>query len=137
MTPDRPVVVLDTNIVSYIFKGDSRAWYYEERVRGSHLVISFQTLEESLFGAYKDGWGESRIKELYGYLANYEVIWPNNDLVELCAGLRAQRQAAGRELQMADAWIAATGLLLGCPLASHDRHFVGIPNLEVIRSPIP
>jgi predicted nucleic acid-binding protein len=56
-------------------------------------------------------------------------------MIDICAKLRAERRSAGRELQMADAWIAATALLLDCPLASHDIHFVGIPNLQLIRDP--
>ena len=135
MIRDWPAVVLDTNVVSYIFKGDARARYYEERLRGVYLTISFQTLEESLFGSRKDGWGRRRRQELSDYLANYEVIWPNPDMVDLCARLRADRRAAGREIRMADAWIAATALYLGCPLASHDGDFDGIPQLQLIRAP--
>ena len=75
------------------------------------------------------------MRDLLSYLESYEVIWPNSDLVTVCASLRAERRAAGRGLQMADAWIAATALYLGCPLASHDIHFVGIPDLELIRDP--
>ena len=73
------------------------------------------------------------MRDLLSYLESYEVIWPNTDLVTVCASLRAERWAAGRQLQMADAWIAATALYLDCPLAAHDVHFVGIPNLGLIR----
>ena len=130
-------IVLDSNIVSYIFNRDSRAPYYEERIRGYHLAISFQTLEEAWHGAYNRGWGARRMRELESYLERYEVIWPDDDMVDGCAGLRAERRAAGRELEMADAWIAATALFMDCPLASHDSHFVGIPNLELIRNSVP
>ena len=41
-------------------------------------------------------------------------------------------ELAGRRLSVADAWIAATALYLGCPLATHDRDFIGIPNLRLI-----
>ena len=41
--------------------------------------------------------------------------------------------ALDREMGQADAWIAATALLLDCPLASSDRDFLGHPNLELIR----
>ena len=34
----------------------------------------------------------------------------------------------------ADAWIAATALMLDCPLASHDRDFSGIANLALIQA---
>jgi len=36
-------------------------------------------------------------------------------------------------LKSADAWIAATALLLECPLASHDGDFADIPGIELLR----
>ena len=129
------MIVLDSNVVSYILNGHSIARYYEEQVQDNHLLISFQTLEEARYGAHNRGWGARRMLELEEYLERYEVVWPNTDLVDVCARLRAERRAAGRQLQTADAWIAATALLLGCPLAAHDSDFVGIPNLELIRYP--
>ena len=74
---------------------------------------------------------------LEGHLQRYQVIWPNEQLVEVCARLRAERRAAGRVLEMQDAWIAATALFLRCPLASQDSHFAGIPNLELVKDPSP
>lgn len=129
------MIVLDTSIVSYIFKRDTRARYYEEHTRGSDLAISFQTLEEILFGARISGWGQRRINELLRHLERYEVVWPNEEMAELSAILRGERRARGRALDTADAWIAATALALDCPLASHDRDFSDIPGLEVIRAP--
>ena len=130
-------ITLDSTVVSYIFNQDSRAQYYEERILGHPLAISFQVLEESWNGAYYRGWGARRMGELETYLQRYEVIWPNPRLVEFCARLRAERRAAGREMEVADAWIAATALYLDCPLASHDRDFSGIPGLQLIRNPSP
>lgn len=129
------MIVLDTTIVSYIFKRDTRALYYEEHTRGNDLAISFQTLEEILFGARISGWGQRRINELLRHLERYEVVWPDDEMAELSAILRGERRARGRALDTADAWIAATALSLDCPLASHDRDFSGIPGLEVIRAP--
>lgn len=129
------MIVLDTSIVSYIFKRDTRARYYEEHTRGNDLAISFQTLEEILFGVRISGWGQRRINELLRHLERYEVVWPNDEMVELSAILRGERRALGRAMETADAWIAATALTLDCPLASHDRDFSDIPGLAVIRAP--
>lgn len=129
------MIVLDTSIVSYIFKRDTRARYYEEHTRGNDLAISFQTLEEILFGVRISGWGQRRINELLRHLERYEVVWPNDEMVELSAILRGERRALGRPLETADAWIAATALTLDCPLASHDCDFSDIPGLAVIRAP--
>ena len=128
------MIVLDTNVVSYIFNNDSRARFYTEQIRGQRTFISFQTLEEIWHGAYRDGWGNRRKDELTEYLERYEVVWPETDLAHTCARLRAERRSAGRELGIADAWIAATALMLNCPLATSDRDFSGIPGLELVRA---
>ena len=128
------MIVLDTSVVSYIFNGDSRADYYVERIRGLRTFISFQTLEEAWHGAYARGWGNRRKDELAAHLSQYLVIWATAELVDTCARLRSEREKAGRRLEVADAWIAATALLLECPLASHDRDFSAIPGLEFIRA---
>ena len=129
------MIVLDTNVVSYMFNGDGRAEYYVERIRGRRAIISFQTLEEIWYGACAGGWGRRRTEELERHLDQYEVLWAGPELVEVCARLRSECRAAGRELHSADAWIAATAVLLKCPLASHDRDFSRVPGLDVIRSP--
>ena len=57
------------------------------------------------------------------------------ELVQTCARLRADCRRRGRELKPADAWGAATAILLRCPLLSHDRDFGGHPDLRVICYP--
>ena len=91
------------------------------------MFISFQTLEELWYGAFSRGWGRRRTNELARHLDQYEVIWSGPELVNICARLRSERKAEGRALREADAWIAATAILLDCPLASRDRDFSGIP----------
>ena len=128
------MIVLDTSVVSYIFNRDTRADYYIERVRGLRTFISFQTLEEAWHGAYVRGWGNRRKDELAAHMNQYQVIWATAELVDTCARLRSERETVGRRLNTADAWIAATAILLDCPLASHDRDFSDIPGLEFIRA---
>ena len=126
------MIVLDTSVVSYIFNEDDRASYYLVQAQGRRAVISFQTLEELWHGVYAGGWGKRRKNQLVGHNKQYTVIWSTAELVDICAQLRAERKASGRTLQSADAWIAATAIMLQCPLASLDRDFSGIPELEVI-----
>ena len=126
------IVVLDTGVVSFIYRSDCRAQYYEARITGMRPVISFQTLEELHIWPIKNDWGTRRRNELQRHLSLYEVIWPNLELVRVSAELRAERERAGRRLNTADAWIAATALMIGCPLAHHDSDFDGIPGLDII-----
>ena len=130
-----PAVVVDTSVVSIIHNQDDRARYYEQRLAGRRSFISFQTLEEVWFGAYNNNWGERRKAQLAEYLRQYEIVWATHELIRISARLRRERKSAGKELTSADAWIAATAILLRCPLAAHDRDFLDIPCLKLIRSP--
>ena len=71
------------------------------------------------------------MNELLQHPDRYEVVWSAPELVEISARLRDERERAGRKLNTADAWIAATAIML----ASHDGDFSGIANLELIRAP--
>ena len=64
-------------------------------------------------------------------------MYPDAQMADICAQLRAERRAAGREIQVADAWVAATALRLGCPIAAHDSDFDGIPGLQLISALAP
>ena len=129
------MLVLDTSVVSFIFKRDNRASFCLKQAQGCRALISFQMLEELRHGAYFGGWGHKRRLERANHLQGYTVIWPSEGLVNVCAQLRAERKTAGRTLQATDAWIVTTAILLQCPLASHDRDFSGIPGLTVIKAP--
>ena len=125
-------VVADSNVVSYIARNSPIAEYYLPHLEGRRVVISFQTWEEALYGAYRANWSDRRIRELEAQLGRYIVQLPNVDLIRISARLRQERRLAGRRLESADAWIAATALYLGCPLATHDGDFLGIPDLRLI-----
>ena len=126
------MIVLDTNVVTYIFRGSPEASYYLGQIADLRPVISFQTLEEAWYGAYHKSWGERLRNELAIFLQNFEVVFPNAEMSNICASLRAELRSAGREIQSADAWIAATAIFLDCPLASNDHIFRWIPGLKLV-----
>ena len=125
-------VVADTDTVSHIARRSPLAEYYLPRLEGRRVVISFQTWEESMYGAYRANWDARSVRRLETQLLRYEVQWPNDGLIQISAQLRHRRLESGRKLKSAQAWIAATALYLNCPLATHDRDFIGIPNLQLI-----
>ncbi len=130
-------VVLDTSVVSLLLTGREPVRYYRRQIQGRSPLISFQTWEESWFGALKGKWGDKRKNALRKHLGRFTVVWPNSELVQISAHLRNERERIGRYLTTADAWIAATAIMLQCPLASHDRDFEDIPTLQLIRAPNP
>lgn len=135
-TRQQETVLVDTNVVSYIHRNDPEGRPYLARMAGCRAAISFQTHEELLFGVLKNNWGQRRIDDLFEYVsANYDMIGYDLELVRISSRLRVDCESRGRRLGTADAWIAATAILLDCPLLSHDRDFGDPPNLQVVRYP--
>ncbi len=127
--------MLDTSVVSLLFRNTSQSEFYRNEIAGRRAVISFQTQEEVLFGAIKGAWGVRRIHLLRRQLDQYELIGVTPELIDICAHLRVERESVGRALKTADAWIAASALLLRCPLATTDGDFEDTPGLDIIRPP--
>ena len=128
------IILLDTNIVSFILKGDSRTKLYEPHLHGQRLAISFMTVAELYQWAAIRKWGTHRTKELGQMLmVNYTVLSFDIALCQLWGTLRANRRAIGRTISPEDAWIAATALQYKLPLITHNpTDFEKIQNLKII-----
>lgn len=129
-------VVVDTSVVSILLSHISPQYdYYRSELEGyDELTISFQTQEEMLYGAYKANWGNRRIRELTDHLSLFRVIYPDHRLIDISANLRNETRKLGRKLTSADAWIAATAVMMDCPLASEDKDFEVISHRLVLIS---
>lgn len=93
-------------------------------------------MAEALQGAYQRNWGESRIARLWAETRKYVIVPFDMEMVEHFARLRAARRSVGREVETADAWIAATALWARCPIVTHNvGDFAGIDGLELITEP--
>lgn len=130
-------VLLDTNVVSFIFKGDTRAGDYAPLLGGQRLALSFMTVTELYEWTAQCSWGEARIARLEQALMTYLVIPSDAALCRRWGMLRAARQAMGKTIASQDAWIAATALRHGLPLVTHNpSDFQAVTGLEV-RSILP
>lgn len=127
------VVLLDTNIVSFLFKGDSRAISYAPYLEGRRLAISFMTVAELFQWAAIRKWGARRRNQLEANLQNYTILPFNIALCHLWGETRAKCRAVGQPISPQDAWIAATALQHHLPLVTHNpSNFAGIEELEII-----
>jgi predicted nucleic acid-binding protein len=126
-------VLLDTNIVSFVLKEDSRAQSYAPYLEHRSLAISFMTVAELFQWAAIRKWGAHRTQQLEVNLQNYTVLPFNIVLCRLWGEVRAERRAAGRPISPQDAWIAATALQYSLPLVTHNpADFEMIEGIEVI-----
>lgn len=133
-----PYVVVDTCVLSALFKGGPVATAYRPHIAGRSLVISFQTLAELYRWPLERGWGQTRRTNLQTFIRRRCILHPFNPA--LCQQWAEATYEAGRNgytLPTADGWIAATALLHGIPLVTNNpRHYQGIPALDVVSEPV-
>ena len=129
--PPQPVVV-DTKVGSYFLRHDPRGDHHLGVMASRRPFLSFQTVEELRFGALRAGWGPRRMANPEACLSRYEVFHSTDELVLTSARQRRRCRAAGHTLDTADAWIAATAVLLDCPPLSNDRGFAAVPGLKLL-----
>lgn len=126
-------LVIDTDVLSYLYKKDTRAALYRPRLDNPPFIISFMTLAELRRWMHERNWGVARRYSFETYLAQYRVVFADDELCELWAQAMDSARRNGRPISSPDAWVAAVALQLGVPLVTHNRaHFVGVDGLTVI-----
>ncbi|HWQ34800.1 MAG TPA: type II toxin-antitoxin system VapC family toxin [Blastocatellia bacterium] len=131
-------VVVDTDVISYLFKGDTRGELYSSHLEDRLGVISFMTLAELDYWPAFHNRGQRRRTDPALFLQPYIVVESDRELCRMWAEVRHQVQRSGFQIETADAWIAATALLHQIPLVTHNRsHFIHVNGLTIIsESPV-
>lgn len=131
------MILLDTDVVSFIMKGDDRGETYFEHVKGHALCVSFMTAAELFAWAELRHWGERRRVELDWLLSNrYAVLGFELGLAREWARIQAEGVAAGRPIAVQDCWVAATARYYDLPLATHNRkHFEDVAGIRLLPPP--
>jgi tRNA(fMet)-specific endonuclease VapC len=93
------IALLDTNVVSYLFKGDTRATAYAAILQGHRLAISFMSVAELFEWAMTRKWGHVRLARLEQTLATYVIIPVDVELCRLWGMLRAQHKTLVERLR--------------------------------------
>jgi tRNA(fMet)-specific endonuclease VapC len=131
-------VVVDTDVISFQFKGDSRAALYDAHLAGEILVVSFMTVAELDYWAVQNNWGQHRRDRLGQHLSRFVLHDSDRALCWEWASVRDGARRRGQPIGIADAWIAATARVLNIPLVTHNpADYTGIVGLTVLSAATP
>lgn len=126
-------VVVDTDVVSFTFKEDSRAALYRPHLDNRLTLISFMTLAELDRWVIEHNWGTTRRRRLENFLRDFMFCFCDRALCQKWAEAMSSTRRNGYPIETADAWIAATALLYEIPLVTHNRnHYLGVDGLTLI-----
>lgn len=124
--------LIDTDICIYWLKGNANIEQKALAVRLDNIYISYITLSELYYGAYKS----QRIK---GNLIAVKALWnklgfieSNEDICETFGKFKADLEKKGNVINDADMFIASCALVNGFTLVTNnERHFKRVKGLKV------
>ena len=126
-------LVVDTDVVSFLYKRDTRAELYRSHLNDPPFIISFMTLAELRSWMRHRNWGPARRQRLERYLQRYQLIYASDELCEFWAQATDSARRNGRPISAADAWVAATALMENVSLVTHNRSdYEGVAGLSII-----
>src|SRR4051812_5183476 len=105
-------LVIDTDVLSYCFKDDSRMHLFVRQLPGFDWRISSQTEAELYQWASGANWGRTRRQHLEAFLADFKIVPSSCELSLKWAEVMVGARRPGRRIDVGDAWIAATALAL-------------------------
>jgi len=113
-------VIVDTDVVSFLFKGHSLAPAYHAILAGRSLAVSLITLAEIEYGMELKNWGAARRDQMRRFLSRFTILPPDAETARLWARIKSRGAKQGRPITFADAWIAAAAMQLNVPLVTHN-----------------
>ena len=73
-------LIVDTDVVSCLLKGDTRAQLYRPHLQGNTLALSFMTVAELCQWAHICNWGSRKLTRLEEQLHQYAIVPFDNKL---------------------------------------------------------
>ncbi len=113
-------VVVDTEVISFIFKGHHLSPAYQAILAGRSLTVSLVTLAEIEYGMEAKNWGIRRRDLMIRFLSRFAPLLADIETAKYWARVKTGCEKRGRPISFPDAWIAAAALQLNVPLVTHN-----------------
>jgi tRNA(fMet)-specific endonuclease VapC len=127
------VLVVDTDVISYLFKQDTRGDLYKPHLQGHLLLISPMTRAELEAWALEHNWGQARREEMRVHLKQFLLMPFHEELCVKWAEATDSARRRGRSINSSDAWVAAVALHYDVPLVTHNKSdYLGVANLKLV-----
>jgi len=123
-------ILLDTNIISALLKGDDLLTHNIDEAEEIYLCAI--VLGELYYGAEYSIQVENN-KANIGHLKSiYDVLLVDEETAEIYGVFKAFLRKQGTPIPENDIWIAALSKQHGLDLISRDRHFTYLPDINLI-----
>lgn len=121
-------VLLDTNIVSAILKGEASVVKSLENCTAVYLPII--ALGELYFGAEYSSKITKNISSLKRLSGKFKQLQIDEGTCQVYGKLKAHLRNLGTPIPENDIWIASIAIQHNLNLFTRDKHFVGLPKLK-------
>ena len=129
------MLALDTNTVSYYFRGDPAVVPRLQALPPSQVALPSVVLYELRYGLMRlpAAAAQPRLEALSRFIAPLVVLDFDDSCAQVAAALRARLEAEGRPIGPHDTLIAATALRHGAALVTRNvEEFSRVQGLEVL-----
>ena len=113
-------VVVDTDVISFIFKDHQFGPADPAILAGRSLTVSLITLAEIEYGMEVKNWGTWRGELMGRFLSRFKPLLPDIDTANQWAQIKRGCEKKGTPISFPDGWIAASALQLNIPLVTHN-----------------
>lgn len=127
------MLVVDTDVISFLFKQDTRADLYKPHLQGQLLLISPMTRAELEAWALEHSWGQTRREAMRVHLKQFMLVPFQEALCLKWAEATDSARRRRRSINSSDAWVAAVALHYDVPLVTHNKSdYLGVANLKLV-----
>ena len=127
-TPKRGRYLLDTNVVTALFKHDAAV--HAELAAASEVLLSSTVLGELYYGAARSGQPRQNLERLEEFAATCTVLATDGHTARVYGSIKDELRQRGRPIPDNDLWIAASARQHSLILVTRDHHFSQVTGLR-------